>query len=202
MNFKIIFITIFYSITSPCSSQQYNTSFVAVTSDDLIIVGQTTSFTYSGNSYVPFTPDWNFYNNALTTMQARYDYNYQRINGEYGKLLKLKLINPENQKILNEYQIFIDNKIKNTHTDNIDWSIDKNANSYLNFITQVYKIESIKSEIKLLQNIQYELIRIKYKDPDNFYHSKRYEELISALRDLKNSGASEINNIAWKYGLM
>ncbi len=147
-----------------------------------------------------FTPDYNFYGNAMATLQGRFDYNHQRVSNSYGKLLNVKLTNTQNIKILDYYQSKAKEEAKNAAS--VDFSNDANAESWIAYFNQVFKIESIKNEMILLDNIYSEIKRLKYKDPDNFYHSKRYSEMADALNELKDCNPDDIGKIGWKYGLL
>jgi hypothetical protein len=174
-----------------------------ITSIDLTIIEQSVNYYYINNTYNSnYGAGANgFYGNVLATKQAQYDYNYKRVSQEYGKLLRLELINIPNQTWLNKNRKIIQNYVQ-TNSSNVDFGNDANAESYIEYITQVYKVESIRDEIKLLHSINNELIRIKNKDPDNFYKSERYTELGKALSELRDCEMGGISKIAWKYGLL
>jgi hypothetical protein len=170
-----------------------------ITSYDLVIVQNSYTISYSQNNYNRFQPDLSFHNNVLQTLQARYDYNYNRVSGEYTRLWHLELINETNKAIFKDYKDVIS---RNVDTKDVNWGIDANADAWITYITQPFNVESIKNEIKLLQKINAEINRIKRTDPDNFYKSKRYTEMAEVLNKLKSCSISEISNIAWKYGLI
>jgi len=155
------------------------------------------NYSNSNGSYQPWSPDWNFYGNALAQMQARYDRNHSILSKEYFKLKDLKLINSTNQSTLNNYRAarlsWIYNAIKSWDLGN-----ESNTANIRNYCCEIYSYSSIKNEITLLQNCQNELNRIKYKDPDNYLYSKRYQSIMKTLDKLKNCSTSEIEGMSWE----
>lgn len=161
------------------------------------IIEYSIKFSFSSNgTYQPYKP-YISSQNILATLQARYDYNYDRVSTEWGKILNLKLVNSENKKLFMELQTTINTYVK-TNSSNVDWSSYTTTESWLNFITQPYQVASIKNEIALLQSCKVELDRIKYKDPDNFLYSKRYRSIQKTLDLLKSCGINEIKNLSWE----
>ena len=179
-----------------------NTTIVEMTSYELSIIQESYEFYYSIGYYTPFQPDYKLYRNPLAALQARSDNNFHRINREWGKLTRVKLINLQNVELLNQWQNNISNYMYNSGVKYVDLSFDENARQIISYITQPLNIGSIKNELILLQKINNELYRIKNKDPDNFYNSKRYTELGKAINELKNCDPAQINQIGWKYGLI
>ena len=173
---------------------------VLITDNELLIVSSSYRYQYVGSTYKPFTPDYAFYSNVLNTRQAQYDANLKKINGEWGKLMSLELINETHKTMLIQYKSTISKEIKTNC--NGDLSDDSYANSWLTYISQVFNIETIRNEIILLQKINQEFQRLKNNNPDNFHKSVRYSEMCNALSLLKKCDIREINTISVKYGLI
>jgi len=152
---------------------------------------------YTNNTYKPFSPDMDFYGNALAQMQARYDRNRAMLSNEYFKLKDLKLINTANQAILDNYKAQRLVKIHNAIKYN-DLGNDYNTNQIKNYCCEIYSYPSIKNEITLLQSCQNELNRIKNNNPDNFIYSVRYQSIMKTLDHLKNCPSSEIIELSWE----
>ena len=79
-----------------------------------------------------------------------------------------------------------------------DLGNETNTSNIRNYCCEIYSYSSIKNEITLLQSCQKELDRIKYKDPDNYLYSKRYQSIMKTLYKLKNCSASEIAELSWE----
>lgn len=154
-------------------------------------------YSSSNGSYIPWSPDWNIYGDALRQMQARYDRNHSILSKEYYKLKDLKLINTINQSALNNYKTA---RLNNIYKYISTWDVSNDANfaKIRNYICEIYSYQSIKSEINLLQSCQTELIRIKFKDPDNYIYSTRYQSIMKTLDKLKNCSTSEIEGLSWE----
>jgi hypothetical protein len=180
-------------------SQTQNYSTISYT--ELNIIYLSVKVRYSGSNYTPS----NFsYEKALSTMQARYDYYYNMINNEWGKLEEFDLINSNNKTTLNNHKVEIRNyfKINENNFRNVDWA--QNGNLALNivkYVGSIYNDTDIKSEITLLKAINNEYYRLKKSDPDNFHKSTRYGELITVLGRLKYCSTSEIGSLSVEYGL-
>jgi len=155
------------------------------------------NYSNSNGSYQPWSPDYNFYGNAMAQMQARYDRNHSILSKEYFKLKDLKLINSSNQSTLSNYRTtrlgWIYNSIKSWDLGN-----ESNTANIRNYCCEIYSYSSIKNEISLLQSCQTELNRIKNKDPDNYLYSKRYQSIMKTLEKLKNCSTSEIQGLSWE----
>lgn len=164
------------------------------------IVKYSYKFTYtSTGTYSPYVPQIT-YQDALRTMQARYDYNHARVSTEYFKFKDLQLINVHNKKTLADYK-----------TQRLDWVYNagstwdlgetENAEKILAYCCEIYTYASIKQELSLLQAVYREVLRLKTKDPDNFYKSDRYKTLGEVLNKLANCELSELGQLAWDNGL-
>jgi hypothetical protein len=75
---------------------------------------------------------------------------------------------------------------------------DNYASSWLKYITQTFKLPSIKAEILLLQSCHNELNRIQQQDPNNYIYSIRYKSILQTLDLLKTCNTSEIQNLSWQ----
>ena len=189
---KFIILSYFIISTSLTYSQ-----FISYEYTQILIYSVEINYSYSNGSYQPWSPDLNFYGNALAQMQARYDRNHSILSKEYFKLKDLKLINSTNQSTLNNYRAerlgWIYNAAKSWDLGN-----ETNTATIRNYCCAIYSYSSIKNEITLLQNCQTELNRIKYKDPDNYLYSKRYQSIMKTLDKLKNCSTSEIDEMSWE----
>ena len=190
---KKIIILSYFVISSTLTYSQY----ISYEYTQILIYSIEINYSSSNGSYQPWSPDWNFYGNALAQMQARYDRNHSILSKEYFRLKDLKLINSSNQSTLTNYRIarldWINNSIST-------WDLGNDANTanIRNYCCEIYSYSSIKNEITLLQSCQTELNRIKYKDPDNYLYSKRYQSIMKTLDKLKNCSTSEIEGLSWE----
>lgn len=190
---KKIIILSYFVISSTLTYSQY----ISYEYTQILIYSIEINYSSSNGSYQPWSPDWNFYGNALAQMQARYDRNHSILSKEYFRLKDLKLINSSNQSTLTNYRIarldWINNSIST-------WDLGNDANTanIRNYCCEIYSYSSIKNEITLLQSCQTELNRIKYKDPDNYLYSKRYQSIMKTLDKLKNCSTSEIEGMSWE----
>lgn len=191
LNLKLLFLSLFI-LFSTRGYSQYPTSHL--TYEYIQILSYSINVTYSetGN-YKP-----NSAYGVAHTLQARFDQNFEIVEQEYSKLWSLELINNSNKATLNKYKSTIKVEI-DTKAGHADFSNSSVTDSWVNFISQPFRISSIKDEIKLLQNCQSELIRIKYNDPDNYIYSKRYKSIAKTLEILENCDPSEIKKISWEY---
>jgi hypothetical protein len=171
--------------------------FISYEYTQILLYSVEINYSSSNGSYQPWSPDWNFYGNALAQMQARYDRNHSSLSKEYFKLKDLKLINTINQSTLNNYRAARLGWIYNATS---TWDVGNDANyaNIRNYCCEIYSYSSIKSEITLLQSCQTELNRIKYKDPDNYLYSKRYQSIMKTLDKLKHCSTSEIEGLSWE----
>ena len=189
---KLILFTFFVVSTGLSFSQ-----FISSEYTQILIYSVEINYSSSSGSYEPWSPNLGFYSNAMAQLQARYDRNFNSLSKEYSKLKDLKLINYSNQSTLNNYRderlYYIKNSISR-------WDLT-NDSKYLKgreYICKIYSYPSIKNEILLLQSCQKELNRIKYKDPDNFLYSTRYQSIMKTIEKLKNCSTSEIEELSWE----
>ncbi len=171
--------------------------FISFEYTQILVYSVEINYSSSTGTYQPWTPDLNFYGNAMAQMQARYDRNHSSLSKEYFKLKDLKLINTTNQSILNNYRSTRLGWIYNAIS---TWDVGNDANyaNIRNYCCEIYSYQSIKNEITLLQSCQAELNRIKYKDPDNYIYSKRYQSIMRTLDKLKNCATSDIEKLSWE----
>ncbi len=187
-------IILFYLIISTSLT---NAQFISNEYTQILIYSVEINYSSSNGSYQPWSPDWNFYGNALAQMQARYDRNHSILSKEYFKLKDLKLINATNQSTLINYRAARLGRIYNA-IKSWDLGNETNTANIRNYCCKIYSYTSIKNEITLLQSCQTELNRIKYKDPDNYLYSKRYQSIMKTLDKLKNCSTSEIEGLSWE----
>ena len=189
---KLILFTFFVVSTGLSFSQ-----FISFEYTQILIYSVEINYSSSSGSYEPWSPNLGFYSNAMAQLQARYDRNFNSLSKEYSKLKDLKLINYSNQSTLNNYRderlYYIKNSISRW-----DLTIDSKYLQGRKYICEIYSYPSIKNEILLLQSCQKELNRIKYKDPDNFLYSKRYQSIMKTIEKLKNCSTSEIEELSWE----
>jgi hypothetical protein len=174
---------------------QYSTSYISYEYTEIMAYSIEITYSSSSGFYQPYSPYVSL-GNALATMQARYDKNHAIISKEWGKLLSLDLINLNNKATLKQHQETISAEVKMNCKG--DLGNQAYADGWIEYVTQTFRIQSIKDEILLLQSCQNELTRIKYKDPDNYLYSKRYKSIMKTLDLLKNCSTSEIKNLSWE----
>lgn len=191
-----LFILLFVAISFINKGKaQYSASYISYEYTEILAYSIEISYSSSNGFYQPYSP-YVSYGNALATMQARYDKNHAIISKEWGKLLSLDLINITNKATLKQHQETISAEIKMNCKG--DLGNQAYADGWINYVTQTFRIPSIKDEILLLQSCQSELNRIKYKDPDNYLYSTRYKSIMKTLDLLKNCSTSEIKNLSWE----
>ncbi len=174
---------------------QYSTSYISYEYTEIMAFSIEITYSSSSGFYQPYSP-YISYGNALATMTERYEENHAIISKEWGKLMSLDLINLTNKSTLKQHQETISAAVKNNCKG--DLGNQAYADEWIEYVTQTFKIQSIKYEILLLQSCQSELNRIKYKDPDNYIYSKRYKSIMKTLDLLKNCSPSEIKNLSWE----
>ena len=189
---KLILFTFFVVSTGLSFSQ-----FISFEYTQILIYSVEINYSSSSGSYEPWSPNLGFYSNAMAQLQARYDRNFNSLSKEYLKLKDLKLINYSNNSTLNNYRDERLYYIKN-YISRWDLTIDSKYLEGREYICKIYSYPSIKNEILLLQSCQKELNRIKYKDPDNFLYSKRYQSIMKTIEKLKNCSTSEIEELSWE----
>ncbi|MEY3498677.1 MAG: hypothetical protein RL308_346 [Bacteroidota bacterium] len=189
---KLIILSFFLISTNLTYSQ-----FISYEYTQTLIYSLEITYSSSNGSYQPWSPDLNFYGNALAEMQARYDRNHSILSKEYFKLKDLKLINSTNLSTLNNYRAARLTWIYNSIS---SWDLGNESNTanIRNYCCEIYSNSSIRNEITLLQSCQNELNRIKSKDPDNFLYSKRYQSIMKTLDKLKNCSTSAIEGLSWE----
>lgn len=191
---KTVFLSI-YLLAGVKGYTQVTVSYLSYEYIEILSYSITITYTESG-SYKP-TSMYDFYGNALSTLQARYDHNREVVSQEYGKLWNLELINESNKATLNYYKQAIKEEL-DANSGSADFSKSSVTEEYISFISQPFRVQSISDEIKLLQSCQIELNRIKYKDPDNYIYSKRYKSIVQTLELLKNCSVSDIKYLSWE----
>lgn len=153
----------------------------------------------------------NYYGtNILAVKQARYDMGYNLIVSETKKLFGLKLINKSNIEYINTYINETKPKIIND-IQHLDLSIEQNSNYgyrvITNYITGTWTSNGspvsnpIVDEIKLLQKIYYEYLRLKYKVPNGLSGSPRWLQLKKLILELENANISDIPYLGQKYDI-
>jgi hypothetical protein len=190
--FTLLLISLF-SINK--GKAQYSASYISYEYTEILAYSIEITYSSASGYYQPYSP-YMSYGNALATMQARYDKNHAIISKEWGKLLSLELINITNKSTLKQYQETISAQVKMNCKG--DLGNQAYADGWIEYITQIFRIQTIKDEILLLQSCQRELNRIKYKDPDNYIYSKRYKSIMKTLDLLKNCSTSEIKYLSWE----
>jgi hypothetical protein len=90
----------------------------------------------------------------------------------------------------------------NNYYRSVDWAANgAKAENLCTWISDVFNIPEIKSEIQLLKAVNSEYMRLKNSYPDDFYKRDRYKELTTVLSTLQTCNPSEISNLSLKYGL-
>lgn len=194
---KIIF-TLFFGLLLFFNTKSYSQTSVSYISYEYTeILAYSISFTYSTSSgtYQHYSP-YGSMANDLRTLQARYNRNYEIASKEWGKLLELKLINNSNKATLKYYQNLINSEMKINGSGN--YGIQSYADEVIAFVTQPFRVESIKNEIKLLQKCNNEIARLKYDDPNGYPLSKRYSSISKVLKKLETCSVDEIGKLNWE----
>lgn len=133
---------------------------------------------------------------AMASLQERYDKGFYFVKYELNKVINLKLLNKENISLL---QTFKNKKMPFWKSiSNADLSKEEVVQKCISDITEIYKFRDIIAEIKLLQNCNNELTRIKIKDPDNYINSKRYKSISITLNNLESCKSNDIINLSWE----
>lgn len=189
----------FVLIFSHAKAQSY------MSQSQLNVIVNITNYSYSNNFYLPYNPYPQYsmtdiWGGMLQARQDRYDYAFNILKTEMNKLKNLELVNDYDAALLNNTRNQIIAYTQQNFT-KVDLSIYDNFTSWLNYFTSIYSVASVKQEITLLKSINAELNRIRYKDPDNFYKSDRYKDLMNALSELKTIDKDSISSLSWKYGL-
>jgi hypothetical protein len=190
-----------FSATFPCNkvfSQTYSSSYISYSY--LEVIQYSIKFSYSSSgSYSHYAPYFS-YQNALATLQARYDYYHSVISNEYYKLKDLTLINKTNQATLQSYK---NQRLNWVYNAGSTWDLGNSTNStnIINYCCEIYSYPSIKNELSLLKAINSEINRLKRDYPGEYHKTERYKELGIVMDKLANCSTSEISQLAWDYGL-
>jgi hypothetical protein len=162
-------------------------------------------YPYIDGIYKPYkpsvSPDFKSMTNALTARKARYEYAHNIITTELEKLQKLTLVNKWNKGFLEDNRALINDWMDKNYA-HADVGIEENFNTVLDYVTSLYRIESIKAELQLLNSIQQEINRLRQKDPETFQHSERYEQIKSALVKLQGVTPAMIPGVAVEFGIV
>lgn len=186
----------------------------------LEIINSSTKLTYIGLNYQPdynlFRPDFEMISRGLATLSQRYEANFKVCKNEYQKLMNLKLINNNNIQVLTSYQTAVERWAKESFH-KFDLSQQQNTNNVLAYITNAFKVQSIKDEIEILQAVSdmYNLVptaspvigcqKIMYNNIDKFcdelknYNSYQlsqgFSKLFNDFMDKRNEKQKEINEV-------
>jgi len=174
------------------------------------IIQNCSSYDFNGGKYV----NNNYLNNSGGYgLQANYDRGFEIIQREWQRLNALSLINLKNEKYVQERKNEVRSQLPSSSGH--DLSIQSNVNYWYNKCTyhieagwtstnsnnEKYSFKPIQDEIILLKKAYYEIIRIKNKDPDNYYNNERFKSMLKLLNELRNCGLTEISKLSWKYNL-
>jgi hypothetical protein len=193
--FSLLVLTIAILVINNCNSQSY------ISQTYVTALSYSVKISYYGSSYSYAKPYTNSSHRAQATLQARYDYNHQWCSNEYWRLKDLTLVNETNRETVNNYKnqrlSWVYNAIKSWNL-----GVDQNANTIINYCTEIFNYKQIKDELTLLSAISLEIQRLKNNLPGEFHLSKRYSELAEVLKELRSCSPSDISSIAWKHGLL
>lgn len=140
---------------------------------------------------------------SLRTRQARYDYYHNMINTAWKAIKNANFINNKNRFYLAKKNSYVENDMReNNQYKHVDLSVNGDfANSYSEWITDVFNIPSVKAEVKLLKAVYSEYYRLKNNYPNDFHLRDRYKELLYALDELVDCSPDKIGEISIRYGL-
>ena len=154
-------------------------------------------YTIMQNNYIPNSSQYiDPYYMSMAMMQERYDRGYYYVRSELEKVINLKLINKNNISLLETFK----NKrmpLWRSYS-NADLTKENVVQNCINGIVDIYKFVDIIDEIKLLQSCNNELSRIKIKDPDNYFYTKRYKAIAITLNYLENCNSNDIKKLSWE----
>ena len=155
----------------------------------LNIVTSSANYTYVGIQYQPdynwATPNtWNTIQNGLSALTAMYERGFGICNREYTKLRDLQLINVYNKKTLLAHQKEID-AWADVNFSKYDLSKQENVNSIVNYFTGIYKIPTIRDEIRLLNELNGFYQFIVASDPNKVNKGQLFEELNAILLEMR-----------------
>lgn len=191
----LTFIIIFSFFFAPKGYSQYYT--ISYVYWEIIEYSITITYSSSSGNYIPNTIPNDFYSNALAYKQAKYDANRKRVSAEYGRLVGLQLINENNKKTLQNYKNQIIPEIDNK-AGGVDYSYESNTENWIDFISQPFRVTSIKNEIILLQKCRNEITKLKTQYPSSYASTIRYQSISKMLDELENCSTSEIPNLNWE----
>lgn len=194
---KIIFIFAILILTSKFS---YSQNYLQKTYEEVWIAFIFYDYSFKESTYIPYQPDWDFQYSVMATAQARYDYYFDIIHIEYQKLKSLKLVNIQNTNLLDEHLNDVTTVGKKWK--DIDLGVTstgvENSNKIIKYITWIYAVPSIVSEIKLLKSCNTELKRIRNSNPDGFLYTKRYKAIQKTLYELEHCPSTQISQLSWE----
>lgn len=72
---------------------------------------------------------------------------------------------------------------------------------WMAYITQVYKYEYVKTELKLIQNANDIIMKLKRDYPYTYQNHQRYIELLKMFNELENCSSEDVKKLFFKYGL-
>jgi hypothetical protein len=155
----------------------------------LNIVTSSANYTYVGIQYQPdynwATPNtWNTIQNGLSALTAMYERGFGICNREYTKLRDLQLINVYNKNALLAHQKEID-AWADVNFSKYDLSKQENVNSIVNYFTGIYKIPTIRDEIRLLNELNGFYQFIVTSDPNKVNKGLLYEDLNAILLEMR-----------------
>lgn len=192
---KKLFLILILIAKSIVFSQTY------ISATYITAVNYSIKISYSGSNYSYSKPYYNTQHYAQATLQARYDYNHQWCSNEYWAVKDLTLVNASNRATLSNYKNqrlpWVYNAIKTWNL-----GVDQNAHTIINYCCEIFSYKAIKDEISILRAINGEIHRLKRTLPGEYHLSKRYQELSTVLTKLNGCSPSEINTLAWNYGLL
>jgi len=143
--------------------------------------------------------DMNSMRDLLETKTGQYEYGMRLVVSEIKKAQALTLINKYNNVTLKNFQDKL--SVASNNFASWDFSLPQNVNKALEFVTWIYTVESIREEINLLHLVNDEIVRLKDRDPDNFFRSNRYAEMKLVLSKMKDCNYSQFKDIKMEYGL-
>jgi len=161
----------------------------------LSVIENSSSYTFIGVTYKPdtylFKPDYNTLSDVLNTLDQRYEAAHKLCSYEYSKLQKLKLLNRDNILILQKHQTEVAQWAK-VNFKKMNLADDRIKSSVLEFITKVYKVESIRNEIILLQSINNSLKILSESDFTDWCKKRAYKDMQSFIDGIKTYQASQL----------
>jgi len=105
----------------------------------------------------PFSPDLNFYANALQTKQSQYDAAHKELSSVYGSLLSSPMLRESNINRRDEFFKVIDTDLKKIA--GMDLSLPENINTAMNLFRPFYEDQNMVKDMIWTKNYQKELQR-------------------------------------------